>query len=372
MTSATATTVTAFEVRVVPPDEYFADAGGWDALVRRCDAEALFMSHAWQSEWWNAFGPRLGLEPRMVLVERGGTVVARAAFFQRRLRDRGVPVRTLELLGNVWRGPATFRSEFLDVLIDPEVAPDVRPLLVQVVERLDWNECVLLDLDQGSGFARALTEGAIRATLVRRLAEECSYEVHLSQGIETYRASLAPAVRRKMFGQRTKLERLQGGALRLRRTEAFDELDRLHSARWGSGLLGNGRSQFLAGLQRRLPRGALHVSLMCAGDAVVSALLNVEGTDGRLYNLQGGFDADAFRGLSPARLHWGLLMEQGATESRSFVIDLLVGGGRSDDYKRDMAQPGRRSLSLQLVRGLPLTWMYRARDALRAHRGRSA
>lgn len=77
----------------------------WTDLFRRCASATPFQAYAWNRAWWNAYGTPGRL--RVVLVRRGGTLVAAAAFIV--VRRGGCSV--LVPLGGAF-------SDFTDVLAD--------------------------------------------------------------------------------------------------------------------------------------------------------------------------------------------------------------------------------------------------------------
>lgn len=359
---------------VVPPETYFGDPQGWAELLRRSGADPLFMGHAWQSQWWWAFAGLHELTP-CLLEFRGddGAVRGRASFFRRRVKIKGLKFQTLEVLGNLWRGrgPATFRSEFLDVLAAPGDAAAVGAALKYwLLQDKSWDLMPAVDLAADGLLAKVLeAETAFDAMRIRESADT-SFEMRIEGSIDDYRASLSGNTRRKMFGQRRKLQEALG-PISLQATREFSELERLHTLRWGSPLLHSGRQKFLAGLLAALPEGSLHVSVLQAGSTPVSALLNACVDGKRIYNLQGGFDAGACESVSPARLHWGLLVED-AFEQRSVTcIDLLLGSGRADDYKQGIARPGRSAATIRVHRN-PILRIAQSLQALIPSRKRGA
>ena len=352
---------------VVPPEAYFGDPQGWAELLRSSGADPLFMGHAWQSQWWWAFGPLHELTP-CLLEFRGddGAVRGRASFFRRRVKIKGLQFQTLEVLGNLWRGrgPATFRSEFLDVLAAPEDAAAVGAALKRwLLQDTSWDLMPAVDLAADGLLARLLEAEKAFDGMRRREAAATSFEVRIEGSIDDYRASLSGNTRRKMFGQRRKLREALG-PVSLHATHEFSELERLHTLRWGSPLLHSGRQEFLAGLLAALPEGALHVSVLQAGSTPVSALLNACVDGRRVYNLQGGFDAGACESVSPARLHWGLLVEEAFEKRAVACIDLLLGSGRTDDYKQEIARPGRSAATIRVLRSRILRIATRLRDRI--------
>jgi hypothetical protein len=341
-------------VEVVPPGLFFRDASAWDSLVARSGIDPLFNGFAWQSSWWNAFADRLGLEPCFLEVSRARITVARLALFRRRTRDHGIPVNTLELVGNVWGGPPTMRSEFLDIACEPlEKAPVVGSIAEFIARDLAWGELLLLDIASASPLIERLTDPARALGYCRTFDAGCGYEVAMGRdGFADFVRQLAAGARRRMYAGRRRLEGLGPISTQQVAVEGKDDLellDLLHALRWGRALLTDGREEFFEHLVSRMPRGAVQVSLLKAGARCVSAMLDVHIMD-RAYNIQGGFDPEVCAGVSPGRLHWGTRIEEAFRSSTPQVFDLLVGGGRVENFKADFAIEARGLLSLQFVR----------------------
>lgn len=340
----------ALSVDVVPPERYFSDRAGWDALVRRSGADPLFMGHAWQSAWWYSFGVRHQLSPLFLEVNRSGRVCGRIAFVRRTHQFAGITFHSLELLGNLWRGIPTFRSELLDLVAEPEVRESVAEVIgSHLLADRSWDLMVFQDAALDGALTGVFDRCAASGLTVHGLQRSVCFEVPVQGTFEEFRSSLSSSARHRLFGQRRKIA-ARVGPIRLIETSDLAELDRLHAARWGAPLLTNGREEFLVRLLRGLPSGCLHVSLLMAGSKAISALLNAQVDDSRLYNLQGGFDAGAAKSVSPARIHWGLFIEDVFRSQKAASIDLLFGAGRREDYKRDFAQAGRVGVSILVLR----------------------
>jgi CelD/BcsL family acetyltransferase involved in cellulose biosynthesis len=125
--------------------------------------------------------------------------------------------------------------------------------------------------------------------------------------------------------------------------------------------------QSLLSIFERLGRARL--SVMFVGEQAVSAMYSLI-VDGREYHLQGGFNAQFARSVSLGSLHLGYSIERAFADGVQ-VIDLLVGGGRSTDFKRHFAIPLERSCLVQIVRSRRLRLAYGLLDAVRGSRRES-
>ena len=101
-------------------------AAEWDELFARCATATPFQAYAWVESWWRSYGRPGRL--RLILVRRGGRLVAAAALTLR--RRGGCPVLTP--LGGAF-------SDFTDVLVDDElVAPALRRLVATLLREPGW------------------------------------------------------------------------------------------------------------------------------------------------------------------------------------------------------------------------------------------
>jgi hypothetical protein len=342
------------EVRQVSPAEYFSRVG-WEDIERPAvGTPAFFNSRTWQACWWQAFGERNGLEPCFLEARSGGRLAGKVAFFVRCRRARmGMPVRSLCLLGNLYDGPTTLRSEFRDVSAAPDSAPRVAAAFLQyVAERPGCDELVLQDLAEGGSLDLASRNFSSRDMSQEEFGPEASYVVRIEGSFESYLDRLSGGARRRIMAGRRRLQ--AQGEVKVESlsydTRSAAILDRLHAKRWGSPLLCGGRDAFFESLQRELPVGSMGVSVMLVGGHEVSALLNVR-VGRRELNLQGGFDPDLAPGVSPARVHWGLIVERAFALNIPEEFDLLVGGGRQQQFKSDFAAESARCVGRRYLRG---------------------
>lgn len=352
-------------VREVSPAEYFSNPTRWNSLLTASGVDPLFNSLAWQHQWWRAFGERHALKSYFLQVVRGDVVVGQIPLVRRHgLRHRGFTICSVELLGNLFRGPATFRSEFLDVLclpIDREAVAEA--LLAEVAADSHWDQFVLADIAADSCLLQRLKERPLPRSSLRITALDRGFAVSTEGRFETFRESLSASARRHMFGQRRRLERAIKGVAYLEDAIDLERLDRLYRTRWGESLLQEGRREFLEGLLGELPERRMLTSFMGHLEPV-SALLNVH-IGSRIYNLQGGFDSTRCPGISVATVHLGYLIEGAFHDPGVSHVELLQGGGMRSYYKARFARAGRMAQSLQVIRHAPLRAFYAIRDAVR-------
>lgn len=349
---------------------FLASRAEWQDLLARSDADPLFLGWEWQSCWWRNFAHPAGLQGHWLAArDRSGRLVGVAPLFKDRMVYRGINSRRLQFVGNVWRGPSTMRSEYLEFILDRERASEVADALIdQIAADSDWDEFILSDLDEASVTAMRLIEHpTARRWVTRRLNRYIGYAVPLEAGADAYKASLPASVRRRLFNLRRRLEALGSVEVEYALHDQFDEyahqLDVLHTHRWGEPFFVGRKGSFHRDLVNRLNGNAgLQLSLLKVGGRAVSALYNLR-IGCREYNIQGGFNADACPGLPIALLHMGYVIERAAVEGvRS--LELLIGGGKHRDFKREFAAPSRQVSAFQLLRSRRLRVLYSCYDHL--------
>lgn len=332
------------------------------------DLDRLFTSWEWQSAWWGTFAPinRLKLKALMLRCRETGRAGI-APLYASEGRGFGLKTRRLQLIGNIWRGPATMRSEYLD-FVSPQHCRGavVRAFLDEIEKMDDWDEFVLPDLDCGSATLAAIKSHRLAQTCsFRSLDEDVGYHVDTSQGFNVFLASLPSSARRRIFLQRSKLEAMGQVSIDIGEGERFAEmaarLDRLHRMRWGTAFFTDAMLAF----HRRVLENMAHaaegrISVLMLNGQDVSALYNIR-TARVEYNLQGGFNARIVPGVSIGTLHLGYAIEDAcAAGMESF--ELLIGKGKYREFKKDFAVPSRRVRTLHIVRNRVLANLYRGRD----------
>lgn len=360
-----------YVINVWGEEEFLSAREEWTALLARSRADRLFLSWEWQSAWWRTFGAVNHLDLRILAVrDARGTLVGIAPLYLHHAKQRNVSSRRLQFIGNIWRGPATMRTEYLEFLLDAQVEDEVAAALCAYLERdRSWDDMVLTDLCLPSVTRAALEASSMSERCYFRTVERFSgYGVSTRVTFEEYLRSLSGSRRRKLFHQRRKLEQLGAVSLIAVERDEFPEfarrLDRLHECRWGKPFFVGRIREFHERLVADLPpQSKTHLSLLQIDGVDVSAAYNLR-VQGREYNLQGGFDETAARGLSLGLIHNGFIIEKAFADSIE-CVDLLVGGGKHDNFKARIADVVRQSATLHIVRAPLLQIGFRAHDAMK-------
>jgi CelD/BcsL family acetyltransferase involved in cellulose biosynthesis len=86
-------------VETISDPNRLADLGPeWDALAAESGLDHPFLTHDWVSAWWEAFGA--GRELQILVVRDAGRAVAIAPLMRGRTRFCGLPLTSLETIGN--------------------------------------------------------------------------------------------------------------------------------------------------------------------------------------------------------------------------------------------------------------------------------
>jgi len=108
---------------VTDPDRLRALAPEWEALASEAGLDHPFLTHEWVEAWWEAFGA--GRDLHVLVVRDAGRTIAIAPLMRGRIRICGLPVASLESIGN----EHTPRGGFL-------VAPERRDAFAVLWDRL--------------------------------------------------------------------------------------------------------------------------------------------------------------------------------------------------------------------------------------------
>lgn len=346
----------------------------WNGLLARSDADPLFLSWEWLTQWWRCFGGTLAAAPEIRAFYRGAELVGIAPLYRRRIVRKGlVPVSSVQLIGLSWRDPAPLMSEYLDVIAAHGEAGAVRRACAQgLLHEPAWSESVIGFTPAGGEWREAFRSPRRgQPQYIRMLDRSTSYQADLSAGFPAYLRALGQSTRRSLWGLRRRLA--DYGAVRFELLSAaqvdaaVEHLNRLHQLRWQRPAFTGARLNFQSGLIGRLAaRGELAVSQLTVGTEVVSVLYDIR-RGARQYNLSMGFNPGLSSKLSLGLIHFGYAMEA-AAEHGVATYDFLAGAGRSRDYKRHLSQTQRELSCVQVLRGPLLPALYRWRDRVRAGR----
>ena len=351
--------------------EWLLGQASWDGLLARSDADPLFLSWGWLTQWWQCYGQVLGHPPMIMAFYRGNDLVGLAPLYRRSVR-RGAMVRTssVQMIGLSWRDPEPLTSAYLDVIAAPSETSAVRDAcLTALLEDSGWQELVIGQTAAGREWSEAIrTRTSLGTRYVRDLDRSTSYQANLAGGFGPYLKELGQSTRRSVWNLRRRLA--ERGAIALEQVapeeigRAFADLNRLHQLRWNRPAFSGRRLAFHIDLAQGLSAaGELALSRLCVGGNVISVLYDIR-KGLRQYNIKMAFNPTFSSRVSLGLIHLGYAMEF-AADRGVVVYDFLAGLGQKNDYKRCLGQVRRNLSCVQMLRGRRLSWLYRLYDAAR-------
>jgi hypothetical protein len=342
----------------------------WAELLAQSDADSLFLSWEWQTQWWSRFGATSGCVANILGFYRDESLVGVAPFYQKMVLRRGfVPARSVQLIGHSWRDSRPLTTIYLDVIARRGEADAVRHACMrELFDNSHWSELVIGYTPVGGQWKAAAAGRDSASYYVREVDHAVSFQVDLGLGFSGYLQSLGQSTRRSIWNLRKRLE--LHGPVRLEQVsigdlaEGFRDLNRLHKLRWHRPAFAGARLEFHESLATQLSaRNELAFSRLRVGGRVVSVLYDIR-KGAYQYNIKLGFDPAFSNQLSLGLLHLGYALEA-ATQSGVGVYDLLAGPGRKSDYKRNLSQMRHELSCVQILRGRLLPKLYRWHDRVR-------
>ena len=354
-------------VRQLTSAEFSEFQDTWCQLIEQSDADPLFSGWCWQYQWWHNSSAILDAELRILIaVNAKNEVVGIAPLYVHAVRIKGIlPIRRVELIGNVFRGNSLTRSEYLGfILRQDSVTAAWKAIIGYLLELDDWHELVLTDVALESvSYMMSRTFVETPQLFRRESDEDVGYSVDLSVDFEAFLSSVGPNGRRHIYNKRAKLH--ERGEVSLVDVdvngldEFFVQLNRLNALRWEKPSF-NARQMEFHRLLVSGPTQQQHfiaASLLCLNGEPISALYDID-SGRRRYNIQSGFDPNFIGGISLGLLHFGYAIEN-AIRSGMCSYELLLGGGMRERYK-DIFRGKRISVTtVQKVRPAWLKLIYK-------------
>ena len=367
----------AIVVRAEPPD---LDALGeaWDGLLARSDADPLFNSREWLTNWWSQYGDRIGGQLDIRSLHTNKTLVGLGLFARRPVVHRGgLQGRRLELLGTAHGVRGVAFSERTELILDRSSRAMATELLAgALVADTTWDEL----------YVSYAQEDGVTHHLFRQVAADCggylrvadymeAWEISLSGRFEDFLAGLGAGTRARLMGSRKRLE--SAGAVRERllgveeQDEGWEIFSRLYEARWQRPFSEHWRRFYGAIAAAQAARGVPVMSVLEFDGQPISLLVNFRAGQ-REYSMATAFVPVDIKRVSPGWLHLGLAIERAIADGM-LTFDFLGGEGKNEQYKSAFGGENSQLLCLQLLRARRLKFTYRTWDQLKhIRRGRGS
>ncbi len=348
----------------------------WDELLAVSDSDPLFNSRSWQELWWSIWGRPAGFELTPVSIGQAGGPRALAPLYVERRSLKGIPVRRLQFMGANEQTLSTPRCEYRDILAAGVDRPAADRALLDTIARLQWDDFILRDVATNSPLIAALHQWSRdHGFRLRTIYRDRAYAQTCDGTFADYLAGLKPEVRRKLYNKRKQLSQLGTLALENSYPHAvdsfFDILNGFHRTRWGAELYGTAGLGFQKELLGRLAEQGAEpwLSVMRLNGEPISVSYNIL-FQGRVYNIQSGFNEEVQKSLSLGLIHIGYLLEAAFAHPDVKVVDFLAGYGKKSNYKADICNEIVEMHSFQVVRSPLLKLLYWLNDLQKRRRPR--
>ena len=325
----------------VYPNGFSALAPEWNDLLARSRYDTFFLTHEWQSVWWQALGNG---ELWILAFYRGESgeegadaseLVGIAPFFlQEHKRGKWAGKRSLQLVGCVEV------SDFLDILIATGWERPVYDCLLawlQSEEAPAWDYLDLCNLPEESLSYRALPSIFTRAGLrVEVSQEDVAPHVHLPARYENYLLQIDKKQRHEIRRKQRRAERELEVDFRLIESmdalqeamDAFLRLQRMSRPDKETFMTPQMERFFRVMAGRMWEAGHLHLSFLSLNGEKAAALLAFEYKK-QLLLYNSGYDTERWAGYSPGWILLGYVIQHAIARGIE-VFDFLQG---DEEYK---------------------------------------
>lgn len=221
------------------------DVGEWDAI--RADWNRLYhasptasapLDFVWLRTWWEVYGPVYGSGGlRIISIWRGSRLVGALPLYLDVGRGMPFSVRCLRFIST---GEAEFEEtcpDYLNLLHMPDDETACAQAAWAAVDAMQWDVLELLDLPDDTPLLRVRT-ALLHNPGLRVLARGSCPVAFIGDGFEAYLAQLSSKSRMRARQEVRKVERSDTRfelASAADSGQYFDELIRIHQARWVAG-----------------------------------------------------------------------------------------------------------------------------------------
>jgi hypothetical protein len=346
---------------------FFSSKEDWDDLLEKSSADALFMSWAWMSSWWNAFSnDAMGLKIVVAKERDSKRLIAIAPLYLTDVRIKNaINVKRLQFIGNCWHGKSTMRTELLEVIVDNEFVDQLWPVLWNFFEtKIKWDEFICQDMPIESSSYEYLVKSAQLPKnnyLLRNVAQYKNYFLNLHDDFSTYLGRLGSGTRKRLYNRRKVLD--SANIIHFHEVndldwdKDFDSLNYLHRLRWNKPAFSEETLLFNKMLAQTIEGGrAVRFSYILCNEDVISIQYNYLIND-RKYNIQAGFNPELFKKVSLGYLHFGYEIEQ-CYQNNLKRYYFLAGKGKNINYKEELTNDSLDIVDFIIIKKPSLKALY--------------
>ncbi len=328
-------------------------------------ADPLFNSAIWLKAWWQKWGG--GFELNIIIIRDGDDTLCKMSLYIDSFTLKNIiPIRRLQFIGTNYQHITTPRTEYLAFSTMKGSESSIR-LGLEALEALKWDEFVARDIVKDDSTDLAITQWAKDNNwLTRVIHSDTAYSINTTSSFEAYKKNLGSNTRLKLINRRKLLETLGDVAIENyfpdRISEFFELLNAFHEKRWGDTFSKQTLS-FHQEVMKNSQSGGLEVelSVLTVNGVCGSVMFNYV-LEGRVYNINSGFNESFHKKIAIGMLHFGILIESAFQNPKIHTFDFLAGHGKNSNYKSRLATDTEQLHSIQLVRSYKLRLLYNIND----------
>jgi CelD/BcsL family acetyltransferase involved in cellulose biosynthesis len=311
-------------------EDFLRLQGAWNSVLARSEADAVFLTWEWISNWWKTYGTGKELRVCVVSDDAGETIAIAPLYLRVRRIMKGIRVREICLLGT----GGDVSPDYLDLIVrQGRETEAVRAILDRLKAADDWDVLNLTDMHEDSRVAGLILNIASELDLTarRKACCTCPY-ILLPDSWEKFLADLSKNTRYNVKRRIKNLERDFTVRFYLWEDQAtvpaaMDKLALLHTSRWAAR--GTSRSwvspeydSFHQSVARDFAdQGWLHLSCLELNGEIAGMYYDYL-YNNRIFYYQAGFDP-AFKRYSPGLVLRAYVIRK-AIEDGVREVDLLL------------------------------------------------
>ena len=233
--------ITLTQSSVISTDKQFKQLKNeWDSLLKKSDNNNLFLTWDWCYTWWSTFSRKHDFKLKIVTTWKNNELIGIAPLYLRKYTLYGFTIKQLQLIGCSWSGPNTFRSEYLDFIVDQNHKREASVGLIKhVYDEINWDELILGDIREDSLTSRLIQEHYSGGKLLNRTVhQDSSIQIPLTTDLKSYTKDLSANFRRSVFTKQIQLKEKEGVEYQQHQDlsclseNIISTLNHLHMPRW--------------------------------------------------------------------------------------------------------------------------------------------
>lgn len=321
----------------------------------------LFRSYSWLYAWKTIWGECEGIE---ACVQHG---LDQSIYCYKHTIKKIIPVITAFPLGISTSAAPSIRSEYFLLPDNTDDSLAAAKNYSNTIANTKWHQFYIPDLLADSADFFALKEVcAIQGWDFVVSERSNTYGIDVSdKTFADYLAVIGANTRLKLFNRRKNLEAL--GCLELKniwpdKARFLTIINSFHERRWGKPCYQGKNANFICLLLDELAKEghSIDLSVMTLDGKPISVILDIA-INGRVYNLQSGYEENFAKGISLGTLHFGYQIEAAFKSEQMEFYDFMAGNGKHANYKASLANKTAQFNTVLLVRNPILKMLYKIR-----------